>query len=111
MNDILRKIKDELIDSEISGSDLRIALDIIKKYEKSEPEEDGIEAARNKLLKALDEEDIFEYSKVFAGVPSIPNPTNSNCEHCSNNPKNGGSGICHCILGGTPIYSCYELYR
>lgn len=21
------------------------------------------------------------------------------CENCSNNPKNGGSGICHCILG------------
>ena len=20
------------------------------------------------------------------------------CEHCSNNPKNGGSGICQCIL-------------
>ena len=23
----------------------------------------------------------------------------SPCDHCSNNPKNGGSGICHCILG------------
>lgn len=23
----------------------------------------------------------------------------SACENCSNNPKNGGSGICHCILG------------
>lgn len=23
----------------------------------------------------------------------------SHCKHCSNNPKNGGSGICHCILG------------
>lgn len=21
------------------------------------------------------------------------------CEHCSNNPKNGGSGVCQCILG------------
>lgn len=21
------------------------------------------------------------------------------CEYCSNNPKNGGSGVCHCILG------------
>lgn len=106
--DILRKIKDELIDSEISGSDLRIALDIIKKYEKSESEKDDVEEARNKLLKALDEEDIFEYSKVFDVVPSIPNPTNLSCEHCSNNPKNGGSGICNCICG-TPIY--YGLYR
>lgn len=23
----------------------------------------------------------------------------STCENCSNNPKNGGSGICHCIIG------------
>ena len=21
------------------------------------------------------------------------------CERCTNNPSNGGSGICHCILG------------
>ena len=21
------------------------------------------------------------------------------CQHCGNNPANGGSGICHCILG------------
>ena len=21
------------------------------------------------------------------------------CDYCSNNPKNGGSGICQCILG------------
>ena len=27
----------------------------------------------------------------------------SACENCSNNPKNGGSGICHCILGTPPI--------
>lgn len=28
-------------------------------------------------------------------------PQNQNpCQYCSNNPANGGSGICHCILGG-----------
>lgn len=27
------------------------------------------------------------------------------CETCSNNPKNGGSGICHCTLG-TPQITC-----
>ena len=33
-------------------------------------------------------------------------PTNSwafkssACTFCSNNPANGGSGICHCIMGG-----------
>lgn len=21
------------------------------------------------------------------------------CYHCSNHPRNGGSGVCHCILG------------
>ena len=25
------------------------------------------------------------------------------CENCSNNPKNGGSGICHCIVGQTQV--------
>ena len=28
---------------------------------------------------------------------------NPACEHCSNNPKNGGSGFCHCILGLSKI--------
>ena len=26
------------------------------------------------------------------------------CYLCSNNPKNGGSGICHCILGSKVFY-------
>lgn len=26
------------------------------------------------------------------------------CDGCSNNIKNGGSGICHCILGQQTIY-------
>lgn len=30
--------------------------------------------------------------------------TNSPCDTCSNNPKNGGSGICHCTLGTLVIY-------
>lgn len=29
----------------------------------------------------------------------------SACDKCSNNPKNGGSGICHCILGQKVFYS------
>jgi len=31
----------------------------------------------------------------FSGDHPIPSP----CSGCSNNPPNGGSGICHCILG------------
>ena len=23
----------------------------------------------------------------------------NNCKYCGNNPENGGSGVCHCILG------------
>jgi len=26
------------------------------------------------------------------------------CEKCPNHPSNGGSGICHCILGSQVIY-------
>ncbi len=26
------------------------------------------------------------------------------CRFCSNHPSNGGSGICHCILGSPTIY-------
>ena len=32
--------------------------------------------------------------------PNIPEP----CQNCSNHPSNGGSGICHCILGTQNIY-------
>lgn len=28
------------------------------------------------------------------------------CVHCNNNPRNGGSGICHCILGQKNIITC-----
>ena len=30
--------------------------------------------------------------------------TSNACKNCSNNPNNGGSGICHCILGIPTIY-------
>lgn len=28
----------------------------------------------------------------------------NSCDNCSNNPKNGGSGICFCVLGMSGIY-------
>ena len=34
--------------------------------------------------------------------------SSSPCEHCPNNPKNGGSGVCHCILG-LPKVTCTTL--
>lgn len=36
--------------------------------------------------------------------PCSINNVSSPCEKCSNNPRNGGSGICHCILGTPTIY-------
>lgn len=30
---------------------------------------------------------------------SINNYTSDPCKNCPNHPSNGGSGICHCILG------------
>ena len=30
----------------------------------------------------------------------------SACRYCSNNPANGGSGICHCILGQHGMVTC-----
>lgn len=32
-------------------------------------------------------------------IDGVPNA----CRTCSNHPSNGGSGICHCIMGITPL--------
>lgn len=34
----------------------------------------------------------------------VGNCEQSACINCPNNPKNGGSGVCHCILGQQTIY-------
>ena len=36
--------------------------------------------------------------------PSDENYESLPCATCSNNPKNGGSGICNCILGQKMFY-------
>ena len=36
--------------------------------------------------------------------PSDAGFESSACKYCSNNPANGGSGICHCIIGLQPVY-------
>ena len=59
---------------------------------------------------------IVPYEMKLPGVPqgenpdwrslanSLPNSFFSDaCKRCANNPANGGSGICHCILGTSPI--------
>jgi hypothetical protein len=36
--------------------------------------------------------------------PYYPHFYNNTCINCPNNPKNGGSGVCQCILGTQVIY-------
>lgn len=38
----------------------------------------------------------FDY---VVGVSYERDWLSGSCQHCSNHPSNGGSGICHCILG------------
>ena len=47
-----------------------------------------------------------DYYIVERCVPVQPSDSafeNSACKYCSNNPRNGGSGICHCIMGSPEI--------
>lgn len=38
-----------------------------------------------------------EYNWSYNGTTTY---NRSSCDYCTNNPRNGGSGICNCILGG-----------
>lgn len=52
--------------------------------------------------------DTTEINKSIRFTPMVPSDkayNGSPCDYCSNNPKNGGSGICHCILG-LPQITC-----
>ncbi len=40
------------------------------------------------------------FEEKFLDINAVPLP----CRGCSNHPYNGGSGICHCILGIQTIY-------
>lgn len=47
-----------------------------------------------------------DYYIVERYVPVQPSDSafeNSACKYCSNNHRNGGSGICHCIMGSPEI--------
>ena len=55
-------------------------------------------------------EEVEKLKGEIARLHSIANLTsdsNTNipvtCRNCSNHPSNGGSGICHCILGMTQV--------
>ena len=34
----------------------------------------------------------------------VPKMFKHPCQNCPNNPRNGGSGICHCVLGTEKFY-------
>jgi len=47
--------------------------------------------------------------KIYNTRDYIPDTNFNNippaCRYCSNHPNNGGSGVCHCIMGSQIIYS------
>ncbi len=59
-----------------------------------------------------------EFENLFVPIPEVAEmatlrypiqPSNafydqSPCRYCSNNPANGGSGVCHCILGAQSLW-------
>ena len=57
-----------------------------------------IEDTTDLYKEAIDVINIFEIKDPI--IPSVP----ESCKYCKNHPNNGGSGICHCILGGQTIY-------
>ena len=50
--------------------------------------------------------DIYEFDDANFFDHSMKTDTDASkpCDTCPNNPKNGGSGICFCILGQNVIY-------
>ena len=40
----------------------------------------------------------------FSPVEWQPDFNRASCQYCPNNPKNGGTGYCHCILGSNVTY-------
>ena len=83
----------------------------ISKIEEEPSEEEQRREFRrevDELKRAIDEikkQSGLDKTYPYTGVDLTPTSwtLHSPCEHCSNNPKNGGTGICHCILGSPQI--------
>ena len=60
-------------------------------------------------FKRLSDNELLELAEAFR-ITGYESPSLNEahyptaCKHCSNNPANGGSGICHCTLGVSTIY-------
>ena len=48
-------------------------------------------------------EEIRKLLGMSNGMEIWNNSIPSACRNCSNHPSNGGSGICHCILGSLTV--------
>ena len=75
------------------GKFKKIVVDIVEREPELEIEKIENEDNNNKLL--LNNINTSSYEKVTVEEPFSFSP----CQNCSNNPKNGGSGICNCTLG------------
>lgn len=67
---------------------------------------DRTQEINDALTYLFDYEDYSPYQKriniMYNYIEQLENE--SPCSKCNNNIKNGGSGICHCILGTPVIY-------
>ena len=75
------------------GKFKKIVVDIVEREPELEIEKIENEDNNNELL--LNNINTSSYEKVTVEEPFSFSP----CQNCSNNPKNGGSGICNCTLG------------
>lgn len=46
---------------------------------------------------------VKDWKPEFYTISDLKDNTPEACKTCSNHPSNGGSGICHCILGQRPV--------
>lgn len=94
MNLVMKAWAEGKKNAEVSGIEDIVKEAIEKIYDKPETKE---------LLPhtiSVETPDIhFEHLLQWSSHTGIP----SACRTCSNHPSNGGSGICHCIMGITPL--------
>ena len=82
---------------------LTAQLTYIRDFECSTPQE---KKDMNEAIRLI--EQMASSSKTFEnmaneGLTRSGNILPQDCDSCMNNPKNGGSGICHCIIGSPKI--------
>lgn len=70
--------------------------ELLRQLQKSiEQLTEEVKDLKKQLAEKQDNFPIIPTSPVYTEVDNIPLA----CRSCSNHPSNGGSGVCHCILG------------